>query len=70
VDALAAIRAAHDGGKRWTGVDVFARTHMDALRAGVVEPLAVKTQALSAAVEVAVMILRIDDVIAAGRDNA
>jgi hypothetical protein len=33
---------------------------------GVVEPLRVKTQAVESATEAAVMILRIDDVIAAG----
>ena len=33
---------------------------------GVVEPLRVKTQAIESATEAAVMILRIDDVIAAG----
>jgi chaperonin GroEL (HSP60 family) len=37
---------------------------MDAWRAGVIEPLKIKTQAISSAAEVAQMILRIDDVIA------
>ena len=36
-------------------------------KAGVIEPLRVKTQAISGAAEVAVMILRIDDVIAASK---
>jgi chaperonin GroEL (HSP60 family) len=36
-------------------------------KAGVIEPLRVKTQAISGASEVAVMILRIDDVIAASK---
>jgi chaperonin GroEL (HSP60 family) len=35
--------------------------------AGVVEPLRVKTQAISSAAEAAVMILRIDDVIASSK---
>ena len=43
---------------------------MDAWAAGVIEPLKIKTQAISAASEVAVMILRIDDVIAAGEKPA
>ena len=34
------------------------------LKAGIVEPLRVKTQAMMSATEAAVMILRIDDVIA------
>ena len=37
---------------------------MDAWKKGVIEPLKIKTQAVSSAAEVAVMILRIDDVIA------
>ncbi|MEA1895016.1 MAG: TCP-1/cpn60 chaperonin family protein, partial [Euryarchaeota archaeon] len=37
---------------------------VDMWEAGIVEPLRVKTQAISSAAEAAVMILRIDDVIA------
>jgi len=37
---------------------------VDMLKLGVVEPLRVKTQAINSAAEAAVMILRIDDVIA------
>jgi chaperonin GroEL (HSP60 family) len=37
----------------------------DNLANGIIEPLAVKVQAISSASEVAIMILRIDDVIAA-----
>ena len=37
---------------------------MDAWKRGVLEPLKIKTQAVSSAAEVATMILRIDDVIA------
>ena len=36
---------------------------MDAWKRGVIEPLKIKTQAVSSAAEVAVMVLRIDDVI-------
>ena len=39
---------------------------MDPVGEGVIEPLRIKTQAISSAAEVAIMILRIDDVIAAG----
>ncbi len=42
---------------------------MDAWLAGVVEPLKIKTQALRSAVDVAEMILRIDDVIVGGKDK-
>jgi chaperonin GroEL (HSP60 family) len=42
----------------------------DMMKAGVVEPLRVKTQAISSAAEAAVMILRIDDVVAASKSAA
>ena len=38
---------------------------MDAWKAGVIEPLKTKTQAIKSATEVAELLLRIDDVIAA-----
>ena len=42
----------------------------DMVKAGIVEPLRVKTQAISSAAEAAVMILRIDDVIASSKSAA
>ena len=39
------------------------------LTQGVVEPLKVKTQAVKSATEVATMVLRVDDVIAAKREE-
>ena len=47
------------------GVDVFTGKIVDVYKNGVVEPLKVKEQAMKSASEVASMILRIDDVIAA-----
>jgi chaperonin GroEL (HSP60 family) len=58
------MKAAHQKGKQWAGINVFTGKVMDAWNAGVIEPLKIKTQAVSSASEVAVMILRIDDVIA------
>ena len=49
-----------------TGLDVFKGKVMDAWKAGVIEPLKIKTQAVKSASEVAELILRIDDVIAGG----
>lgn len=66
IDALAEMNAAHDKGKKWAGINVFSGKVMDAWKEGVLEPLKIKTQAISSASEVAEMILRIDDVIAAG----
>ncbi|MFH2027651.1 MAG: thermosome subunit beta [Nanoarchaeota archaeon] len=64
IDMLTELKAAHDKGQKWAGIDVFKGKPMDAWKQGVIEPLKIKTQAISSASEVAVMILRIDDVIA------
>lgn len=52
--------------QKWAGINVFTGKIVDAWKQGVIEPLKIKTQAVSSAAEVAVMILRIDDVIAGG----
>jgi thermosome len=67
IDMLVELRAAHEKGQKTAGLDVFAAKPADMLAAGVVEPLRVKTQAIASAAEAAVMILRIDDVIAASK---
>jgi len=67
IDMLVDLRAAHESGKKTYGLDVIAGKPADMLKAGVVEPLRVKTQAISSAAEAAVMILRIDDVIASSK---
>ncbi len=63
IDILTEMKASHDKGKKWAGIDVFTGKIMDAWKDGIIEPLKIKTQAISSASEVAVMILRIDDVI-------
>lgn len=67
IDAMTELKAAHDKGQVWAGIDVFSGKTQDAWKNGVLEPLKIKTQAISSATEVAVMILRIDDVIAGGK---
>ncbi len=64
IDMLTELKAAHDKKDKWAGIDVFKGKPVDAWKKGVIEPLKIKTQAVSSAAEVAVMILRIDDVIA------
>lgn len=64
IDILTELKAAHDKGGKWAGIDVFKGKAVDAWKDSVIEPLKIKTQAVSSAAEVAVMILRIDDVIA------
>ncbi|RMF90607.1 MAG: thermosome subunit, partial [Methanobacteriota archaeon] len=66
IDVMVEIRAKHEkkGGARF-GLDVTDGKIKDMAKEGVIEPLRVKIQAVDSASEVAVMILRIDDVIAA-----
>ncbi len=69
IDMLVALRSAHEKGKKSAGMDVFKGEPTDMLKAGVIEPLRVKTQAISSGTESATMILRIDDVIASSRER-
>jgi archaeal chaperonin len=69
IDILTKLRAEHELGKRWVGINVFTGEMMNAWHAGVIEPLKIKTQALSSAAEVAELILRIDDVIMGGKSE-
>ena len=70
IDTMTALKAAHTKKQKWAGIDVFTGKVMDAWKRGVIEPLKIKTQAISSAAEVAVMILRIDDVIqSSGKDK-
>jgi archaeal chaperonin len=63
IDTMTDLKAAHSKKQKWAGIDVFTGKVMDAWKKGVIEPLKIKTQAVSSASEVAVMVLRIDDVI-------
>lgn len=68
IDILVALRAAHeekDG--MWKGINVFTGDVVNMMDDAVLDPLAVKVQAIKSAVEVSSMILRIDDVIASAK---
>ncbi|WP_457591141.1 thermosome subunit alpha [Geoglobus sp.] len=65
IDVLVDLKAEHEKGNRYAGVDVETGKVVEMKEAGVLEPLRIKTQAIESATEVAVMLLRIDDVIAA-----
>ena len=71
LDIMVALKAAHEkkGGSAM-GVNVFEGGVADMLEKGVVEPMVVKLQAVKSGVEVASMILRIDDVVAAKSGGA
>jgi len=66
IDSLVDLRSQHDSGNHQVGLDAYTGDTVNMVEEGVVEPLRVKTQAVESATEAAVMILRIDDVIAAG----
>ena len=67
IDILSELRARHEKGERWTGVDVIGGKVEDMEKLEVYEPLAVKKQVVKSATEAATMILKIDDVIAAAK---
>ncbi len=67
IETLVKVIAAHKEKGPTIGVDVFAGEPADMLERGVIEPARVKKQAIKSASEAAVMILRIDDVIAASK---
>jgi thermosome len=70
VDLLLELRARHEKGEKWAGVDVFEGKIKDMRALEVYEPLAVKKQTIKSAAEAAAMILRIDDVISSGKMKA
>jgi thermosome len=65
IDTLIAIRKEHKKGSKHAGVNVFTGKVSDMRKENVVEPIRVGAQAIASATEAAVMIIRIDDVIAA-----
>ncbi|MBI4017595.1 MAG: TCP-1/cpn60 chaperonin family protein [Candidatus Aenigmarchaeota archaeon] len=69
IDVLVELRAAHEKGQKHAGVDVYNGHVIDMWKAGVIEPLKIKTQAIKSASEAAEMLLRIDDVVTASKLN-
>ena len=65
IDTLISLRKEHKAGHKSAGVNVFAGKVSDMKKENVFEPIRVGSQAISSATDAAVMILRIDDVIAA-----
>jgi thermosome len=67
IDAQVDLRAKHAEGKKWYGVDALDAKVKDMYAKEVLEPLVVKEQYIKSATEAACMLLRIDDMIAAGK---
>jgi archaeal chaperonin len=70
IDILSELRSQHEKGQVWAGIEVLSGKIQDMSKAGVFEPLAVKKQIIKSASEAAMMILKIDDVIAAQKMKA
>jgi len=64
IDILIELRQAHKAGRKTAGINVFTGKVTDMKKEKVLEPIRVGRQAISSATDAAVMILRIDDVIA------
>ncbi|MBS3081063.1 TCP-1/cpn60 chaperonin family protein [Candidatus Pacearchaeota archaeon] len=69
IDILTELKARHDKGEKFAGINIFTNKIEDSLEAGIIEPLRIKKQAISSATEVATMILRIDDVLASKQNK-
>ncbi|RLI21531.1 thermosome subunit [Candidatus Bathyarchaeota archaeon] len=70
IDIISELRARHEKGEIWAGIEVHSGKVQSMNNVGVFEPLAVKKQIIKSATEAASMILKIDDVIAAGKMKA
>ena len=70
IDIISELRARHDKGEIWAGVNVHEGKVRNMKQVNVFEPLAVKKQIIKSASEAACMILKIDDIIASGRMKA
>jgi chaperonin GroEL (HSP60 family) len=67
IDVISELRSRHDKGETWFGIDAHEGKIRDMLKIGVIEPITVKKQIIKSATEAATMILKIDDIIAAGK---
>jgi thermosome len=68
IDKLVALKAAHERGEIYAGLDVYTGKIIDMWKNNVIEPLRTKRQSVESAAEAAIMILKIDDVIASRRE--
>jgi len=72
IDILTELKTRHDRNEITCGLDLTTVSGeiCDTVKKGIIEPLEIKNQALKSASEVAMMILRIDDVIASSSSSA
>lgn len=70
IDILTELKAKHDQGRKNDGINIFSNKVEDSIESGIIEPIKIKKQAIASASEVAIMILRIDDVIASSSKSS
>ena len=64
IDVLIEMRKQHKGGKKYAGLNPYTGKVEDMKKLNVIEPYRIGKQAINSATDAAIMILRIDDVIA------
>ena len=69
IDILTELKSKHDSGERNAGLNLFTNKIENVLDAKIIEPYEIKNQAINSATEVAIMLLRIDDVIASSESK-
>ncbi|MBA7706508.1 60 kDa chaperonin [subsurface metagenome] len=69
IDVLTELKSRHDSGEKNAGLNLFTNKIENVLEAKIIEPYKIKSQAINSASEVAIMILRIDDVIASSESK-
>jgi thermosome len=70
INTLIQLKSEHEKGNSNYGIDVLENKVSDSIKRGVYDPLRVKQHAFEGALEVATMILRIDDVIASKKTSS
>ncbi len=70
IDVISELRSKHEQGEVWYGIEARKGKTQDMSKIGVFDPVKVKKQIIKSASEAATMILKIDDVIAAGKMKA
>jgi len=69
IDVLTELKSRHDNNEKFAGINIFNNKIENVLEKGIIEPKRIKEQAISSASEVAVMILRIDDVLSSKNNS-
>jgi len=63
IEITTELKRRHEAGMANHGINLFTNKIEDTMAAGIIEPIKVKSQAINSASEVAMMILRIDDIL-------